>query len=102
VRACLDLAGSPHRFTVWNSLPDRTAAERRDRHGSGLNGMRERSELMGGTFRAGLDGAGWLVEVEFPMSERSDPHCSAGALLSMTGLPKLVSPKPPKPVVGES
>lgn len=120
VRACLDLAGPPPRFTVWNSLPDRTAADRRDRHGSGLNGMRERSELMGGRFTAGLgavpaggprnarggfDGAagglGWLVEVEFPVWQgsglQSGPTCSASGLLAMTGLPKLVSPKPQPP-----
>src|SRR6266545_3111459 len=112
VRAWLDLDGRPPRFTVWNSLPDRTAADRRDRHGSGLNGMRERSELMGGRFTAGLSavpvgaprnapggfdsaagGSGWLVEVEFPVWQRSGPTCSASGLLAMTGLPKLVSPK---------
>src|SRR6266508_773033 len=112
VRAWVDLDGRPPRFTVWNSLPDRTAADRRDRHGSGLNGMRERSELMGGRFTAGLSavpvgaprnapggfdiaagGSGWLVEVEFPVWQRSGPTCSASGLLAMTGLPRLVSPK---------
>jgi signal transduction histidine kinase len=123
VRARLDLDGRPPRFTVWNSLPDRTAADRRDQHGSGLNGMRERSELMGGRFHAGLSPApdglatdsrgrpGWLVEVEFPFPGQaaldSGPSCAASGLLSLTGLPQLLSPKPspeaaPKPAVGES
>jgi signal transduction histidine kinase len=35
--------------------------------GSGLRGMRERAEALGGTFSAGaLDGRGWLVEATLP------------------------------------
>jgi signal transduction histidine kinase len=35
--------------------------------GSGLRGMRERAEALGGTFAAGpLDGRGWLVETTLP------------------------------------
>jgi signal transduction histidine kinase len=35
--------------------------------GSGLRGMRERAEALGGTFTAGpLDGRGWLVEAMLP------------------------------------
>lgn len=35
--------------------------------GAGLVGMRERAQLLGGTFRAGLDGMVWRVRVELPV-----------------------------------
>lgn len=34
--------------------------------GSGLQGMRQRAELLGGTFRAGPASPGWLVQAEMP------------------------------------
>ncbi|HEY1179937.1 MAG TPA: histidine kinase [Phytomonospora sp.] len=39
--------------------------------GAGLVGMRERAQLLGGTFRAGRDGAVWRVLVELPVMEET-------------------------------
>ena len=40
--------------------------------GSGLRGMRERAELLGGTLLAGPDGAAWRVRLEVPLGSPSD------------------------------
>ncbi len=45
------------------------AAGHRDAGGLGLMGMRERATLLGGTFRAGPDGAGWTVECRLPLPD---------------------------------
>lgn len=37
--------------------------------GAGLTGMRERAALLGGTFRAGPQGALWAVHATLPLSE---------------------------------
>ncbi|MGH3727771.1 MAG: sensor histidine kinase [Micromonosporaceae bacterium] len=78
VRATLDLDAEPRSFTVWNSLAQ-GGAERRN-GGSGLKGIAERAELMGGASRVGPDGTGWRVRVEFPSDSRSpapSPGCAA-------------------------
>jgi signal transduction histidine kinase len=46
--------------------------------GHGLDGMRERAALHGGTLRAGpVAGGGWLVEATLPESGRPDPGARA-------------------------
>lgn len=80
VRATLDLAADPPRFSVWNSLNGSVprgegGAALRGEGGAGLRGMRERSELMDAQFRAGPDGAGWLVEVRLPGTDPEPPAC---------------------------
>jgi signal transduction histidine kinase len=61
-RASVVLDCSPGRqhLTLTNTLP---AAVRRQTGGSGLRGMRERAELLGGTFTAGPRAGRWVVEV---------------------------------------
>ncbi|MET9463285.1 histidine kinase [Streptomyces sp. NPDC006544] len=39
--------------------------------GAGLTGMRERTELLGGRFEAGRDGAAWRVRASLPAEERA-------------------------------
>jgi len=41
----------------------------RDGRGSGLRGMRERAQLLGGDLHAGVDPDGWQVEMSFPVGE---------------------------------
>ncbi|MGH3713118.1 MAG: sensor histidine kinase [Micromonosporaceae bacterium] len=77
VRATLDLTSDPARFAVWNSL---NGVSVRAEGGSGLRGMRERCDLMGGAFRAGPESDGWLVEVKLP---RPAPEPEACDKLSM-------------------
>ena len=71
VDAVLDLSGDPVRLTVCNTVargrgvtllgPDGNG-------GSGLRGMRQRVELLGGSFNAGPDDSGWHVTVKLPAS----------------------------------
>jgi signal transduction histidine kinase len=42
--------------------------------GYGLQGMRERATLLGGTFTAGADGDGWRVELRLPPPPQSVAH----------------------------
>ncbi|MQA26764.1 MAG: two-component sensor histidine kinase [Micromonosporaceae bacterium] len=65
--ASLDLTGPRYRLTIWNDLPGATGKPHDD-GGSGLTGMRERCELLGGTFHAGPEDTGWLVRAEVPGS----------------------------------
>ena len=83
-QATLDLTGPRHRLVVWNSLP-RGAGRPPDEGGSGLTGMRERCELMGGDFQAGPNGAGWLVRAELPGESQpaSSKACGMGAMLGL-------------------
>lgn len=60
------------RLRVHNTLA-RPATPTVQGSGRGLLGMRERAELTGGTFRAGPEDAGWVVEVCLP------PAASVGA-----------------------
>ena len=56
----LDCGSERQHLVVTNTLP---AGARRQAGGSGLRGMRERAELLGGTFTAGPRSGRWVVEV---------------------------------------
>ncbi|MFI5896833.1 hypothetical protein ACIA5D_42705 [Actinoplanes sp. NPDC051513] len=59
------------RIDVANTLPATWEHALPD-SGHGLAGMRERVEIMGGTFAAGPDNGGWRLGVTLPLgSERS-------------------------------
>jgi signal transduction histidine kinase len=83
VDARLDLTADPVRLIVRNAAPKTrdTASDARDANllgpdgngGSGLRGMRQRVELIGGSFDAGPDAEGWHVTVTLPRTnERSE------------------------------
>jgi signal transduction histidine kinase len=74
VDAVLDLTGDPVRLTVCNTLPAGRGGALLGpdgNGGSGLRGMRQRVELLGGSFDAGSDDAGWHVSVSLPASDHS-------------------------------
>lgn len=54
-------------LSVRNDTPRGTATAADRNGGSGLNGMRQRIELLGGRLRAGPDTAGWSVHAEIPV-----------------------------------
>ena len=68
----LDSAADRQRLVVTNDL---ASPVRRASGGSGLRGMRERAELLGGTFEAGRRAGQWVVEVELP---GADPQPAPG------------------------
>jgi signal transduction histidine kinase len=72
----LDCSSERQHLLVENTLP---AAVRRQAGGSGLRGMRERAELLGGTFTAGPRADRWIVEVTLVDQEASDSHESGCA-----------------------
>lgn len=54
--------------TVANAAPDHAGQRRAVGLGWGLSGMRERVEILGGTFAAGTDaGGGWTLAFEIPV-----------------------------------
>lgn len=57
----LDVVADEARLTIRNDLPGRPPRPTGD--GAGLPGMAARAAQLGGTLRAGPDGAGWLVHV---------------------------------------
>jgi len=59
----LDLAAERQAVQVWNTL---SSPVRASHGGSGLHGMRTRSEQLDGTFRAGPREGTWVVEAAFP------------------------------------
>ena len=61
VTLLLEYEPSVIRLTVTDN-----GTERRQGSGMGLNGMRERAALLGGTLFAGQDGPGWTVRMELP------------------------------------
>jgi signal transduction histidine kinase len=80
-RATVALDCSPERqhLVVTNTLP--TGARRPTGGGSGLRGMRERAELLGGTFAAGPRAGRWVVEVTLPDPDAPTariPDCPLG------------------------
>jgi signal transduction histidine kinase len=74
IHAVLDLTGDPVRLNVCNTVPTGrggTLLGPDGNGGSGLRGMRQRVELLGGSFDAGPDDAGWHVTVNLPASDDS-------------------------------
>jgi signal transduction histidine kinase len=77
----LDCSPNHQHLTVTNTL---SAGARRQAGGSGLRGMRERAELLGGTFTAGPRAGRWVVEVTLPDQDPPAVRDSACAF----GLPR--------------
>lgn len=73
-RVALDAQTDPIRLSVHNGASNGSAPidDAPDVGGLGVQGMEARTRLLGGAFRAGPEGAGWLVCVEVPreMTER--------------------------------
>ncbi|WP_343466759.1 histidine kinase [Rhodococcus aetherivorans] len=68
VELSLDARGDRLEVTVRNPLPDGTvAAPRTPSGGRGLASMRERTELLGGRFRAGPSDGTWVVGASLPL-----------------------------------
>lgn len=62
---CLELADNSARLEIRNAWPARVVPNGRD--GSGVRGMRDRAEQLGGTLSAGRDGADWRVDTLIPL-----------------------------------
>ena len=73
----LDCRPGARRLVITNTLP---AATRPRTGGSGLRGMRERAELLGGSLTVGRRSDRWVVEVELPTRSDADgaDSCSFG------------------------
>lgn len=61
----VEVTGPTIGITVRNRIAESGRAHR-DGGGRGLRGMRERVDVLGGTFAAGPDGADWVVDVRLP------------------------------------
>jgi len=64
-RITVDVANGSARLTTRN--PASGSQTSSDEGGLGLRGMRERTELLGGTFRAGPDDGAWEVQAIVPL-----------------------------------
>ncbi len=84
---------------VRNPLPPGTPVARIG-HGTGVTGMRQRAEGLGGRIQIGPEAGAWIVRAEFPLHDRpqrgGDPapetreeHC---ALMKSIGVPQLRRP----------
>jgi signal transduction histidine kinase len=62
---CLELADNSARLEIRNGLPKLITPNGRD--GSGVRGMRDRAEQLGGTLSAGRDGTEWCVDALIPL-----------------------------------
>ena len=74
VRADLEITATQGRLSVFNTLAPGFRAER-DGYGSGLRGMRERAQLLGGEVHAGAEPDGWRVQMTFPVGETDRHQC---------------------------
>ncbi len=83
----LHRVGESLQLTVVNDLRRRRdgLAEEPDGLGSGLRGMRERAELLGGTLLAGPDGNGWRVQLEVPLDRGAPSETAVGRCLPFGG-----------------
>ncbi|MBJ8339744.1 two-component sensor histidine kinase [Antrihabitans sp. YC3-6] len=63
--------------TVELSIVNTRCATVESTGGSGIDGMRRRAELLGGTLTAGPDGTKWAVHAVLPLMV-SDAHCPIG------------------------
>lgn len=90
VEVALLPVGATLQLTVRNDLGGAPAREP-DGLGSGLRGMRERAELLGGTLSAGPvgpDGAAWQVHLEVPLAGPAAPETHASSRCMPFGLPR--------------
>lgn len=71
----LDIGAGQVSLTVRNDAPQMPAIATEP--GSGVEGMRRRADLLGGSLRAGLGPRGWLVHAEVPLDTDS-PGWSCG------------------------
>ena len=69
VAARLECADDGSRLRVENTL---RVVRPQQPGGSGLRGMRERAELLGGTFEAGVRDGAWVLEVAIPSGTAPD------------------------------
>jgi signal transduction histidine kinase len=69
----LDCSAEGQRLRVGNT---RVLGRPRQGGGSGLTGMRQRAELLGGTFSAGPEGERWMVDVALPGRTTADEPAS--------------------------
>ncbi|TRW88775.1 two-component sensor histidine kinase [Mycolicibacterium sp. 018/SC-01/001] len=70
----LDVGGAAAVLTIANRVPVLVAGGgvgREGLEGRGMRGMRQRIELLGGTFDAGPDGQLWSVRAQIPVDGRS-------------------------------
>ena len=63
VGVVLDVNEDRQALRVWNTLAGPVAEKA---GGSGITGMQQRAELLGGSFRAGPRDGAWMVQVEIP------------------------------------
>lgn len=70
VRVAREGGGGPLTVGVDSPYGDRSGP-RAPGSGAGLVGMRERTELLGGTFTAGPAGAVWQVRAALPAQEKA-------------------------------
>jgi signal transduction histidine kinase len=78
VGVVLDVNEDRQALRVWNSLSGPVVEKA---GGSGITGMRQRAELLGGSFNAGPRDGAWMVQVEIP---------SGAARSCRLGLPRVL------------
>ncbi len=90
VGVVLDVNAERQALQVWNTLSTPVV----DRPGgSGLTGMRQRAELLGGSFQAGPQDDAWVVQVELP---------SGAAKRCALGFPRILRSSSPAAEPGTS
>lgn len=89
---------------VRNPLPAGVAAP--NGHGTGVAGMRQRAEGLGGRIQLGPDAGWWVVRAEFPLHDRPEPvadvsgedreeHCPLVKSFGVPPLRRQAMPEPP-------
>lgn len=90
VGVVLDVDAERQALQVWNTLPAPAVTKQ---GGSGLTGMRQRAELLGGSFQAGPQDGAWVVQVEVP---------TGAARKCALGLPRILRSSSPGAEPGTS